>query len=91
MTDKFGNKVEVGDYVARSTSDRDYHHDVLYRIAHIDEAKDRVCIIPVMGWMSERFSYEEAIKDPVAYTKAHYGCYQPTHKTIVKTYKPDTL
>lgn len=90
MTDKFGNKVEVGDYVARSTSDRDYYHDVLYRIAGIDEAKDRIYIVPVMGWYSE-FNYEEACQNPTKYIKEHYGCFQPTHKTIVKTYKPDTL
>jgi len=90
MTDKFGNKIETGDYVVRHNGSPYSYPEVLYRIAGIDEVKDRIFIVPVLGWYVE-FDFEKACENPAKYIMEHYGCFSPTHKTIVKTYKPDTL
>lgn len=102
MTDKFGNELHVGDFVARSMGSckRRIILDTLYRIIGLNEKTKQVYL---MSWTEldwdgksvpsrNRNLFEEACNDPSKYVQTHgylgSGAARPYCSGVVKTYPP---
>lgn len=101
MTDKFGNELQVGDFVARSMGSCKSSHilDTLYRVIGFNEKTQQVYL---MAWTEldwgelksseNRSDFEEACINPSKYVQTHsrsgYKAARPYCSGVVKTYPP---